>query len=61
MSGNVKVSDGAHIGTGSTIIQGVTIGSGTVIGAGSLVLHDVGDNKTAYGVPAVVKKDLENI
>ena len=58
MSGGVHIGMGSHIGVGSTIIQGVSIGENCIIGAGSLVLKDIEDNKLAYGVPAVIQKDL---
>ena len=58
LSGGVTIGDGTHIGSGSTIIQGVSIGKGNIIGAGSLVIRDIGDNVSAYGVPAVIRKNL---
>jgi len=41
------------------VLQGVTIGSGCVIAAGSVVTEDLPDNVVAAGVPAVVKKIIE--
>lgn len=61
LSGNVKIGEGVHVGAGSTIIQGVTVGENSIIGAGSLVLHDIDAKKMAYGVPATVVKNLENL
>ena len=58
LSGGITIGDGTHIGSGSTIIQGVSIGKGNIIGAGSLVIRDIGDNSLAYGVPAVIRKNL---
>lgn len=52
LSGGVKIGNGCHIGIGTSIIQGITIGNETVIGAGSVVVKNIGDRKTAYGVPA---------
>ncbi len=52
LSGGVKIGDNCHIGTGTSIIQGITIGDKTLIGAGSIVVKNIGDRKTAYGVPA---------
>jgi acetyltransferase-like isoleucine patch superfamily enzyme len=40
-------------------MPGVTIGSGCVIAAGSVVTTDIPDNSIAAGVPAVVKKKIE--
>lgn len=56
LSGNVTVGERTHIGANATILQGVKIGSNCIIGAGAVVLHDVPDNHTAVGVPAVAKK-----
>ena len=42
-----------------TVLQGVTIGSGCVIAAGSVVTHDLPDNCLAAGVPAEVKRFIE--
>jgi len=52
LSGGVRIGDSCHIGTGTSIIQGITIGDETMIGAGSVVVKNIGDRKTAYGVPA---------
>lgn len=54
-SGCVSVGDNTHVGTGSSIIQGIKIGKKVLIGAGSVVIHDISDNKKAYGVPARVQ------
>ena len=43
----------------AAVLQGVTIGSGCVIAAGSVVTEDLPDNVVAAGVPAVVKKTIE--
>ncbi|WP_312504885.1 acetyltransferase [Lysinibacillus sp.] len=52
LSGTVYVRQGAHIGTGATIIQGMEIGSNCLIGAGSVVVKNIADGMTAFGVPA---------
>lgn len=52
LSGGVRIGDSCHIGTGTSIIQGITIGEETLVGAGSVVVKNIGDRKTAYGVPA---------
>ncbi len=51
LAGNVKVGRKSWIGMGSSIIQGINIGENVRIGAGSVVLNDIEDNVTAYGVP----------
>lgn len=51
VSGNVKIQEGATMGSGSTVIQGLTIGKGSFVGAGATVIRDVEQGKTAVGVP----------
>ncbi|OES44945.1 acetyltransferase [Domibacillus iocasae] len=58
MTGNVTVGTGAHVGAGAKVIPGKTIGDWSVIGAGSVVIHDIPDEETAIGVPAVVKSNV---
>jgi serine O-acetyltransferase len=36
-----------------------TIGNNVIIGAGSIVTHNIPDNSVAIGVPAVVKKNID--
>ncbi|MGG7073958.1 acetyltransferase [Campylobacter sp. 9BO] len=55
LAGNVKVGARTHIGIGSSVIQGVSIGKDCTIGAGSVVVRDLPDSITAYGVSARVK------
>ena len=47
-----KVKKGAKIGANASIRAGVTIGQNAIVGMGSVVLKDVPDNTTVYGVPA---------
>lgn len=51
VSGNVKIKEGATMGSGSTVIQGLTIGEGSFVGAGATVIRDIEKDKTAVGVP----------
>ena len=55
----ITVGDNCWFGANVTVLQGVTIGSGCVIAAGSVVAHDLPDNCLAAGVPAQVKKYIE--
>ena len=55
----IRVGDNCWFGANVTVLQGVTIGSGCVIAAGSVVTHDLPDNSLAAGVPAVVKRVIE--
>jgi acetyltransferase-like isoleucine patch superfamily enzyme len=42
-------------------MPGVTIGAGCVIAAGSVVTGDIPENSMAAGVPAVVKKKIDQM
>ena len=55
LAGGVQVAEGAFLGTGCKVIPGIKIGAWSVIGAGAVVIHDIPANRTAIGVPAVVR------
>ena len=55
----IRVGDNCWFGANCSVMPGVTIGSGCVIAAGSVVTTDIPDNSIAAGVPAVVKKKIE--
>ena len=48
----VTINDHSWIGIGATLVNNINIGQYVTIGAGSVVLNDVRDNATVYGVPA---------
>jgi len=58
ISGNVKLKEGAYIGTNAAILQGdsvdkkITIGKFSIVGAGAVVTRDVDANTTVVGIPA---------
>jgi sugar O-acyltransferase (sialic acid O-acetyltransferase NeuD family) len=52
LAGGVSIGDGTFIGIGSSIIPNKIIGNWTTIGAGSVVLNDIPDYCTAFGIPA---------
>ena len=56
LAGGVNVGEGSFIGIGSSVIPYITIGKWSTIGAGSAVIQDIPDNCIAAGVPAVIKK-----
>ncbi len=57
--GNVRIGSRTFIGLNATIRDNITIGNNCVIGAGSVVLKDVTDNTTWWGVPARLIKENE--
>jgi acetyltransferase EpsM len=56
LAGGVNVGEGSFVGIGSSVIPYITIGKWSTIGAGSAVIQDIPDNCIAAGVPAVIKK-----
>ena len=56
---SIEIGDGCWIGARSIILGGVRIGVGCVIAAGSVVTRDVPSNVLVAGVPARVKRKLE--
>jgi len=59
-SGEIKINDGAYLGSNVTVLESVDIGTNTIIGAKSLVNKDVFDGFTAFGIPCKMIKKLEN-
>ena len=59
VAGNVRVGRATMLGVGSVVRDGIVIGEQSVIGAGAVVVSDLPDNVTAYGVPAkaMTKRD----
>ena len=56
---SIHIGDNCWIGANVTVLPGVTVGNGCVIAAGSVVTNDLADNAMAAGVPAVVKKYID--
>ena len=46
------IESDVHIGTGAKIIGPVTIGKGAIVGANAVVIKDVQDLQTVFGIPA---------
>lgn len=55
----IHIGDNCWLGANVSIMPGVTIGNGCVIAAGSVVTKDIPDNCLAAGVPAQVKKKID--
>jgi len=56
-NGEIKINNGAYLGSNVTVLESVDIGSNTIIGAKSLVNKDISDGFTAFGVPCKVRED----
>jgi sugar O-acyltransferase (sialic acid O-acetyltransferase NeuD family) len=52
ISGGVSLEEGVLVGTGAQILQYVHVGSGATVGAGAVVVRDVAQGETVFGVPA---------
>lgn len=55
----IRIGSNCWIGANVSIMPGVTIGNGSVIATGSVVTKNIPDNCMAAGVPAVIKKRIE--
>ena len=53
--GDIKILDGAYLGSNVTVLESVNIGSQSIIGAKSLVNRDIQDHVIAFGVPCKVQ------
>ena len=54
----IIIGDNCWFGANVSVMQGVTIGSGCVIAAGSVVTKNIPDNCLVAGVPASIKKKI---
>jgi acetyltransferase-like isoleucine patch superfamily enzyme len=55
------IKRGAAIGLGASLLPGVEVGERAIVGAGSVVTRDVPDRAVAMGVPARVKRYVEEV
>ena len=55
----VTIGNNVWIGGNTVILPGVHIGDNVVVGAGSVVTKDIPENCMVAGVPAVIKKKIE--
>lgn len=56
----IKIGDNVYIGQNALIMPGVEIGNNVIIGAGAIVTHNIPDNVVAVGIPAKVKKSIDD-
>jgi sugar O-acyltransferase (sialic acid O-acetyltransferase NeuD family) len=56
LNGNVRIGEGANIGSGAIVIEKREVGAWSIVGAGAVVVRDVPPNTTAVGCPARVIK-----
>lgn len=61
IAGRCDIGEGVTIGIGANIIDGIKIGENTIVGAGSLVIKDLPANVVAYGSPAKVIRENEEL
>lgn len=54
------IEDGVFIGSDSLLVAPLHIGAGAKTGAGSVVTHDIPPRTVAYGVPARIRKRLDD-
>jgi len=54
-SGEIKINDGAYLGSNVTVLESVVIGSQSIIGAKSLVNRNIQDHVIAFGIPCKVQ------
>ena len=58
--GDIKILDGAYLGSNVTVLECVTIGSNSIIGASSLVNKDLPGGIIGFGIPCKVQKEINN-
>ena len=56
---SINIGNDCWIGANVSVLAGVTIGDGCVIATGSVVTKDIQANCIAAGIPAVVKRKIE--
>jgi maltose O-acetyltransferase len=56
----ITLGDNVWLGAGVVVCPGVTIGDDTVVGAGSVVTRDLPAGVVAFGVPARVRRPIDD-
>jgi len=52
LAGHSRIGDYSQVSLGASIRNGIQIGRNVVVGMGAVVIKNVGDDKTVFGVPA---------
>ena len=52
LCGCVTMHRNSWVCAGATVLPRISIGENSIVGAGSVVIDDIGDNRTVVGVPA---------
>lgn len=50
LCGRVMLEDHVFVGANATVVQGINIYTNSTIGAGTIILKDVPENRTVYGI-----------
>jgi len=61
LAGEVSVGEGALVGIGASVTPGVRIGRWTVVGAGAVVPGDLPELVVAAGIPARVRRAVQEL
>ncbi len=59
LAGGVEIGEGAFLGAGAVVIPGKRVGKWSVVGAGGVVVRDIPNFSVAYGVPATVRRIIQ--
>lgn len=59
VSGHATLKTGAFLGAAGTVANSVTVGEWSVVGLGAAVVRDLPAMVVATGVPAIVKRELD--
>lgn len=57
---DIRIGRGCYIGANATILANVMIGDNCIIGAGAVVTTDIPSGSFAVGVPATIKRGLQD-
>jgi len=58
MGGASSLGDCSFLALNATVLQCVSVGSHSIVGAGAVAVRNIPDNVVAFGVPAIIRRDL---